>query len=30
MIDYPKFTEMHKMFHGKYVIVVEVQLVVDT
>ncbi len=30
MIDYPKFTKMHKMFHGKSVIVVEVQLVVDT
>jgi hypothetical protein len=26
----PKFVKMHKMFHGKFVIVVEVQLVVET
>ncbi len=30
MIDCPKFVEMQKMFHGKYVIVVEVQPIVET
>jgi phosphopantothenate synthetase len=30
MIDCPKFAKMQKMFHGKYVIVVEVQPVVKT
>ncbi len=30
MIDCPKFVEMQKMFHGKYVVVAEVQLVVKT
>jgi len=30
MIDYPKFAEMQKMFHGKSVTVVEVQLVAKT
>ncbi len=29
MIDYPKFTEMQKMFHAKFVNVVEVQLIVE-
>ncbi len=26
----PKFVKMQKMFHGKFVIVIEVQLVVET
>jgi hypothetical protein len=26
----PKFIEMQKMFHGKFVIIIEVQLVVET
>jgi hypothetical protein len=30
MIDCPKFVEMQKMFDGKFVVVVEVQLVVET
>jgi hypothetical protein len=30
MVDCPKFIEMQKMFHGKFVMVVEVQLVVET
>jgi hypothetical protein len=30
MTDCPKFVEMQKMFHGKFVIVVEVQLVIKT
>jgi hypothetical protein len=30
MTDCPKFAEMQKMFHGKSVIVVEVQLVIET
>jgi len=30
MIDCPKFVEMQKMFHGKYVIVVEGQPIVET
>jgi hypothetical protein len=30
MIDCPKFVEMHKMFHGKFVTIIEVQLVVET
>jgi len=30
MIDYPKFAEMQKMFHGKSMTVVEVQLVAKT
>jgi hypothetical protein len=30
MIDCPKFVEMQKMFHGKYVTVVEVQPVAKT
>ncbi len=30
MIDCPKFAKMHKMFHGKYVIVAEVQPIVKT
>jgi hypothetical protein len=29
MIDYPKFTEMQKMFHGKSMITVEVQPIVE-
>jgi hypothetical protein len=29
MINYPKFTKMHKMFHGKFVTVAEVQHVVE-
>jgi hypothetical protein len=28
MIDCPKFVEMHKMFHGKSVIVAEIQPIV--
>jgi hypothetical protein len=30
MIDFPKFAKMQKMFHGKSVIVAEVQLVAKT
>jgi hypothetical protein len=30
MIDYPKFIEMQKMFHGKSMTVVEVQHVAET
>jgi hypothetical protein len=30
MKNCPKFVKMKKMFHGKFVVVVEVQLVVDT
>jgi hypothetical protein len=30
MIDCPKFVEMQKMFHGKFVTIVEVQLVIKT
>jgi hypothetical protein len=30
MMDCPKFIEMQKMFHGKFVIIVEVQLVAKT
>jgi hypothetical protein len=30
MSDCPKFTEMHKMFHGKFVTVVEVQPTLET
>jgi hypothetical protein len=30
MIDCPKFVKMHKMFHGKFVIITKVQLVVET
>ena len=30
MIDCPKFTEMQKMFHGKFVTVEEVQLAAET
>ncbi len=30
MIDYPKFTKMKKMFHGKFVIVAKVQPIVET
>ncbi len=30
MTNCPKFVEMQKMFHGKYVAITEVQLVVDT
>ncbi len=30
MIDCPKFVEMQKMFHGKSMVVVEVQLVAKT
>jgi hypothetical protein len=30
MTDFPKFVEMQKIFHGKFVIVVEVQLVAKT
>ena len=30
MIDCPKFVKMQKMFHGKYVIVAKVQLVIET
>jgi hypothetical protein len=29
MIDCPKFIEMQKMFHGKSIIVIEVQPVVE-
>jgi hypothetical protein len=30
MMDCPKFIEMQKMFHGKFVTIVEVQLVAKT
>jgi hypothetical protein len=30
MVDYPKFIEMRKMFHGKYVTIAKVQHVVET
>jgi hypothetical protein len=30
MTNCPKFVEMQKMFHGKYVAVTEVQPIVDT
>jgi hypothetical protein len=30
MKDYPKFFKIHKMFHGKFVTVTEVQLVIKT
>ncbi len=30
MIDYPKFIKLQKMFHGKYVIVVKIQPIVET
>jgi hypothetical protein len=30
MIDCPKFVEMQKMFHDKYVTIIEVQHVIDT
>jgi hypothetical protein len=30
MIDYLKFTEMQKMFHGKSMIVAEIQHVIET
>jgi hypothetical protein len=30
MTNYPKFTEMKKMVHGKFVVVVKVQLVANT
>ncbi len=30
MTDCPKFVEMHKMFHGKSMILVEVQPIVET
>jgi hypothetical protein len=30
MTNCPKFVKMQKMFHGKYVTITEVQLVVDT
>ncbi len=30
MTDCPKLIEMQKMFHGKFVIIIEVQLVVET
>jgi hypothetical protein len=30
MTNCPKFIEMHKIFHGKYVTVVEVQPIVET
>jgi hypothetical protein len=29
MIDCPKFIEMHKMFHGKFVRIIEVQSIVE-
>ncbi len=29
MIDYPKFTKMQKMFHGKSMTIVEVQPIVE-
>jgi adenine specific DNA methylase Mod len=30
MIDYPKFIEMQKMFHGKSMIIIEVQPIDET
>jgi hypothetical protein len=30
MIDYPKFVEMQKMFHGKSVILAKVQPIAET
>jgi hypothetical protein len=30
MTYYPKFVEMQKMFHGKFVIIAKVQLIVET
>ncbi len=30
MTDCPKFVEMQKMFHGKYVTIIEVQLIAET
>ncbi len=30
MIDCPKFVEMQKMFHGKSMVITEVQPVVET
>jgi len=30
MIDYPKFIEMQKMFHGKFMTIAKVQLVAKT
>jgi hypothetical protein len=30
MINYPKFIEMQKMFHGKFMIVAEIQHVAET
>jgi hypothetical protein len=30
VIDCPKFAEMQKMFHGKYVVIVEVQPIAET
>jgi hypothetical protein len=30
MINCPKFVEMQKMFHGKFMAIVKVQLVVET
>jgi hypothetical protein len=30
MTNCPKFAQMQKMFHGKFVAIVEVQLVVET
>ncbi len=30
MIDYPKFIEMQKMFHGKSMIVLKVQPIIET
>ncbi len=30
IIDYPKFTEMRKMFHGKFMLIVEVQPITET
>ncbi len=30
MIDCPKFVEMQKMFHGKFIIVPQVQLIAET
>jgi hypothetical protein len=30
MIDCPKFAKMQKMFHGKSMVVIKVQLVVET
>jgi hypothetical protein len=30
MTDYPNFVKIHKMFHGKYVTIANVQLIVET